>query len=486
MLMTFIVLYLLASVAIGLLAARKVHNTADYAVAGRSLPLAVVIATTFATWFGSETVLGVSARFVDGGLGAVVEDPFGASMCLVLVGLFFAYRLYQKNLITLGDYYRQRYGKGIEVVCSLIIILSYLGWVAAQITALGLVFNLLTQGAVSLPVGMVIGTSIVLVYTLFGGMWSVALTDFVQMIVIAVGLIAIAWFAADLAGGAGKVIEYAATEGKFQFFPTSGEPKDWLFFFAAAITMMLGSIPQQDVFQRVMSSKDAKTAQRGPVIGGILYFLFALIPMFVVTSAVLIMPDAVPALLKDDPQKILPTLVMEKMPVILQVAFFGALLSAIMSTASATLLAPSTTFVENILRNLKPGMSDAATLKAMRISVLVFTVCVLAYAITMEGTSIYELVSGAYQVPLVGAFIPLVFGLYWKRATTQGAFAAVVLGLGTWLLFIAIPAWGEAFPQQLAGVLAALAGMLAGSLLPQWVADHKGHVHHFEGSGAKP
>jgi SSS family solute:Na+ symporter len=486
MLMTFIVLYLLASVAIGLLAARKVHNTADYAVAGRSLPLAVVIATTFATWFGSETVLGVSARFVDGGLGAVVEDPFGASMCLVLVGLFFAYRLYQKNLITLGDYYRQRYGKGIEVVCSLIIILSYLGWVAAQITALGLVFNLLTQGAVSLPVGMVIGTSIVLVYTLFGGMWSVALTDFVQMIVIAVGLIAIAWFAADLAGGAGKVIEYAATEGKFQFFPTSGEPKDWLFFFAAAITMMLGSIPQQDVFQRVMSSKDAKTAQRGPVIGGILYFLFALIPMFVVTSAVLIMPDAVPALLKDDPQKILPTLVMEKMPVILQVAFFGALLSAIMSTASATLLAPSTTFVENILRNLKPGMSDAATLKAMRISVLVFTVCVLAYAITMEGTSIYELVSGAYQVPLVGAFIPLAFGLYWKRATTQGAFAAVVLGLGTWLLFIAIPAWGEAFPQQLAGVLAALAGMLAGSLLPQWVADHKGHVHHFEGSGAKP
>ena len=104
MLIAFVVLYLLASVAIGLLAARRVHNTADYAVAGRSLPLAVVIATTFATWFGSETVLGVSARFVSGGFGAVVEDPFGASMCLVLVGLFFAYKLYQKNLITLGDY----------------------------------------------------------------------------------------------------------------------------------------------------------------------------------------------------------------------------------------------------------------------------------------------------------------------------------------------------------------------------------------------
>jgi len=483
MLITFVALYLLASVAIGLYAAKRVTNTADYAVAGRSLALPVVIATTFATWFGSETVLGVSARFVSGGLGAVVEDPFGASLCLVFVGLFFAYKLYRKNLITLGDYYRQRYGRSIELLCSIMIIASYLGWVAAQITALGLVFNLLSDGAISIPLGMVIGTSVVLVYTLFGGMWSVALTDFVQMIVIALGLIAIAWFAADLAGGAGKVINYAATEGKFRFFPTGGA-KDWIFFFAAAITMMLGSIPQQDVFQRVMSSNSAGTAVRGPIIGGTLYFLFALIPMFVVTAAVLVMGEEATALLKDDPQKVLPTLVLKHMPPLLQVAFYGALLSAIMSTASATLLAPSTTFVENILRNMKPGMSDAATLKAMRITVLVVTAVVLAYAIAMQGTSIYELVSGAYQVPLVGAFVPLVFGLYWSRATTQGALASVVLGLGTWLAFVATPALAEAFPQQLAGLLAALAGMIAGSLLPQRLADHKGHAHHFKGSTA--
>ncbi|HRW72458.1 sodium:solute symporter family protein [Ottowia sp.] len=483
MLVSFIVLYLLGSIAIGLMAARRVHNTADYAVAGRNLPLPVIIATTFATWFGSETVLGVSAQFVREGLGGVVEDPFGASMCLVLVGLFFAYRLYKRNLITIGDYYRQRFGRTIEVVCSLIILFSYLGWVAAQITALGLVFNLLSDGAITVTWGMVIGTAVVLVYTLFGGMWSVALTDFVQMIVIGVGLVAIAWFAADMAGGAGKVIDFAASQGKFQFFPTSGSTKDWIFFFAAGITMMLGSIPQQDVFQRVMSSDSAETARRGPVIGGLLYLAFAFIPMFVVTAAVLVMPET-PALLKDDPQKILPTLVMAHMPVLLQVAFFGALLSAIMSTASATLLAPSTTFVENILRNLHPGMSDAQTLKAMRISVLVFTGCVLTYAITMKGSSIYDLVSGAYQVPLVGAFVPLVFGLYWHRATTQGALLAVVLGIGVWLLFAGSPMLHEAFPQQLAGLLAALIGMFAGSLAPQWVADHKGHVHHFEGSAA--
>jgi Na+/proline symporter len=220
------------------------------------------------------------------------------------------------------------------------------------------------------------------------------------------------------------------------------------------------------------------------VIGGTLYFLFALIPMFVVTAAVLVMGPEAQELLKDDPQKVLPNLVLQHMPVLLQVAFFGALLSAIMSTASATLLAPSTAFVENILRNIRPGMSDKATLKAMRVCVLILAAAVLAYAIAMEGTSIYELVSGAYQVPLVGAFVPLVFGLYWTRATTQGALASVVLGLGTWIVFIATPALSEAFPQQLAGLLAALAGMIVGSLMPQGVKDNKGRVHHFEGSTA--
>ena len=479
MLISFIVLYLVVSIAIGLYAATRVKNTADYAVAGRSLPLAVVIATTFATWFGSETVLGAPAQFVKEGLHGTVEDPFGAGLCLVLVGLFFARKLYLRNIITIGDYYRQRYGRVVEVLCSLIIIFSYLGWVGAQITALGLVFNLLSQGAVSLTMGMVIGTLVVLVYTLYGGMWSVALTDFVQMIVIAAGLLAIAWYAGNMAGGADKVVAYAASEGKFNFLPTGGL-KEWVFFFAAGITMMLGSIPQQDVFQRVMSSRDVKTAQRGPVIGGLLYIGFAFVPMFIVMAALMVMPET-PALLADDPQKVLPTLVMGHMPVLLQVAFFGALLSAIMSTASATLLAPATTFVENILRNLRPGMSDAETLKAMRISVLVFTLCVLTYSITMEGSSIYELVSGAYQVPLVGAFVPLAFGVYWRRATTQGALLAVVMGIGVWVLFVASPMLNQAFPQQLAGVLAAIAGMVFGSLAPQWLPNHKGYVHHYEG-----
>ena len=134
------------------------------------------------------------------------------------------------------------------------------------------------------------------------------------------------------------------------------------------------------------------------------------------------------------------------------------------------------------MRNIKPGMSDAATLKAMRVSVLVFTASVLTYAITMQGTSIYELVSGAYQITLVGAFVPLVFGLYWKRASTQGAVLSILMGVVTWLLFIKVAPWSEAFPAQLAGLLAALVGMFLGSLLPQVMGNRKGHVHHYVSS----
>ena len=469
MLLTLVFLYLAVTIAIGLLAARRVKNTADYAVAGRRLPLVMIVTTTFATWFGSETVLGIPAKFVEGGLNGVIEDPFGAGTCLILVGLFFAAKLYRMNLLTLSDYYRERYGRVVEVVCALIILISYLGWVSAQVTALGLVFHLLSQGTISIPVGMALGIATILAYTLAGGMWSVAVTDFMQMLILVAGLAALVFYAAGLAGGADRVFELATSRDLFRFWP---EPRlhDVIFFFAGAITMMLGSIPQQDVFQRVMSANSESAAVRGPVIGGSFYILFAFVPMFLVTSALIIMPAEATALLKEDPQKILPTLVLQHMPFFMQVLFFGALISAVMSTASATLLAPSVTFTENIWRNFRPRTSDRQELRTMRITVLILAGCVLAYSIRMEGTPIYELVSGAYQVPLVGAFVPLVCGLYWKRATTQGAIAAIGFGIGVWLVVMNTPA-GAVFPAQLAGVLAAALAMVAGSLGPQLIAN---------------
>ena len=203
--------------------------------------------------------------------------------------------------------------------------------------------------------------------------------------------------------------------------------------------------------------------------------------MFIVVSALIIMPTEAKQLIAEDPQQVIPTLVIDKMPFVMQVIFFGALLSALKSTASATLLAPSVTFVENIWRQFFPRVSDKQELRTMRIAVLLFSVCVCAYAIALQGTSIYEMVSSAYQVTLVGAFVPLLFGLYWKRATTQGAIFAIVLGVLTWILFLMTPA-GEQFPAQLAGLLAGIVGMLVGSLGPQAIRDMHGSHHRLAGA----
>ncbi|MGA0609835.1 sodium:solute symporter family protein [Caldimonas sp. KR1-144] len=477
-LIAFVVIYLVGTLAIGVWAGTRIKNTTDFAIAGRRLPLIMVVTTTFATWFGAETVMGIPARFVQGGLNAIVEDPFGAGTCLVLVGLFFATKLYKQNLLTIGDFYRQRYGKGVEVFCSGAIILSYLGWVAAQITALGLVFTVLTDGAMSETTGMIVGTLAVLIYVVIGGFLAVAWTDFIQMIVLVVGLSVIAIFAADVAGGADKVFAMAAQKELWNFLPAPTFT-DMAFFVGAGLTMMLGSIPQQDVFQRVMSAKDADTARNGAVIGGVSYILFAFVPMFVVAAAVVSMGDSAMELAKNDYQRLLPTFVMTKMPLVMQILFFGALLSAIKSTSSATLLAPSTSFVENILKNLRPHMSDRQSLVAMRVTIVVFATLVLLYAIAMRGTSIYDLVSSAYQVTLVGAFVPLVMGLYWKRSTTQGAIVSIAAGVLTWLVFFPqISSLGEGFPGQLAGLIAGFVGMIAGSLAPQVMRNRQEATHH--------
>lgn len=480
MLVWFVILYLLVSILIGVYAATRVRNSRDYVVAGRSLPIYIVTATVFATWFGSETVLGISSTFLQEGMKGIVADPFGSSLCLILVGLFFARPLYRMRLLTIGDYYKRRYNHVVEVSTSICIILSYLGWVSAQMTALGLVFNILSGGQIDTQTGIIVGAAIVLLYTLFGGMWSVALTDFFQMTIIIVGLGYIAWVVGNMAGGAGVVVQHMADHGKFNLLPEANA-RDIVAFIAAWTTMMFGSIPQQDVFQRVMSAKDEKTAMRGSVLGGSLYFLFAFVPIFIAYSAFLLMPDMVTKFLDSDAQQILPNLILEHTPLLAQVMFFGALLSAIMSTASGTILAPSATFTENILKVFVKFKSDRHQLWTMRAVVVAFTAGIVVFALNSQ-LSIYAMVENAYQVTLVAAFVPLAAGVYWRPATTQGAYLAMILGIVTWLgLSYADPEGLGFWPPQFAGLLMSIAGMLIGSLSPIQLV-HRGHhpPHHHE------
>jgi solute:Na+ symporter, SSS family len=462
-LVAFVVLYLLVTIGIGLWAAMRVRNAKDYLVAGRSLPFYMTTATVFATWFGAETVLSVSATFARDGLGGIVADPFGASFCLFFVAIFFARAFYRMDLLTIGDFFRKRYNKPVEVATSVAITASYLGWTSAQLTALGLVFSVLSDGAIDLNTGILIGAAIVLGYTLWGGMWSVAMTDLFQSVVILVGLVAIAWLVSDMAGGAGKVIAAAADAGKFEFWPKGGA-KEWLAFLAAWMTLAIGSIPQQDVFQRVTSAKNEKTAVRATLAGGAIYFCFAFVPIFIAYSALVVDPSLGKLFEAEDGreiQRILPNLILERTPLWAQVLFFGALLSAILSTASGALIAPTALATENIVRPFLRNMSDREFLLLLRVVLVTFTLAALLFALNSKST-MYEMVQNAYKVTLVSCVVPLAAGIFWKRANVPGAVLSVLFGLGTWIAaeFIAPEA---TLPPQLAGLAASLFGMVMGS-----------------------
>jgi solute:Na+ symporter, SSS family len=470
-LITFVVVYLLVTIGIGLLAARRVKSSKDYLVAGRSLPLYMNVATVFATWFGAETVLSVSATFAKDGLSGVPGDPFGATVCLVLAALVFARLFYRMNLLTIGDFYKERYGKSVEVLTSVAITLSYLGWTSAQMTALGLVIHVLSGGAIDLNTAILVGAGVVLIYTIFGGMWSVAFTDLFQTVIILIGLTLVAVLVGDLAGGPAKVISQAAAEGKFDFFPSDGA--GWWAMAGAFFAFAFGSIPQQDVFQRMTSAKDEKTAVRGTVIGGLVYFAFAFVPIFIAYAALVADPSLKELFASEDAraiQRVLPDLILNKMPLWAQVMFFGALLSAILSTASGALLAPTAIFTENVLRPFVPHMGDRQFLLTLRVILVTFSAGALLFALNSKST-MYEMVQNAYNVTLAGAFVPLVAGAYWKRATTQGALLSIILGIGCWLGASNV-APEAMVPPNLIGLFASVIGMVMGSLAPQLIARH--------------
>ncbi|MCE7864676.1 MAG: sodium:solute symporter [Bacteroidetes bacterium CHB5] len=452
MLLASIVLYLLLTVLIGYWASRKVTTSGDFMLAGRSLPLFLSSSALFATWFGSETIFGASSEFLKGGLYAVIEDPFGAALCLVLFGLFFARKMYNMNLLTLGDFFKVRFGKRIELVAGVFIVPSYVGYIAAQLVAMGLILSVVTGMAVWQ--GVIASAVVVTFYTYIGGMWAISITDFVQSVIIIVGLLVVAILLSDKAGGVGTVLNNAQP-GTFRFFPQASgtEIITWI---AAWSVLGLGSIPSQDVFQRVMSSNSVNTAVRSCFIAAGLYLTVALLPLFIS----LCVRHLYPEFTQGDTQLALPGMVLAHANMPVQILFFGSLLSAIMSTTSSAILAPAAIFSENLVKPLvRHRFTDKHFLAITRFAVLGFAV--IATVVACLRTNIYELVGESSILSLVSLFAPMLLGLYWKRASAAGALLAMVTGMVTWLIAkqMELP-WPELVPALVASMISMIAGSL--------------------------
>ncbi|MBL7872686.1 MAG: sodium:solute symporter family protein [Cyclobacteriaceae bacterium] len=452
MLLLSVILYLVLTVAIGYWSSRKVKTSGDFMLAGRSLPLLLSSSALFATWFGSETVFGASSQFLKGGLYSVIEDPFGAALCLVLFGFFFARKLYSMNLLTLGDFFKVRFGRRTELVASVFLAPPYLGYIAAQLVAMGLILNVVA--GLEVWQGIIISAFVVTFYTYVGGMWAISITDFIQSIFIISGLLVLAFTLAREAGGVGIILS-EVEPGTFQFFPKA-DFKEIVIYIAAWSVLGLGSIPSQDVFQRVMSSNSVNTAVRSCFIAAGLYLTVAMVPLFISLCIRHLYPD----LIIGDAQLALPNVVLTHATLPIQILFFGSLLSAIMSTTSSAILAPASIFSENLVKPLSGDrFTDRQLLVITRFSVLGFST--LATVMACMRSNIYELVRESSVLSLVSLFAPLVLGLYWKRATGKGALLSMVLGILTWVMARQLDlSWPSLVPAVLVSILAMVGGSL--------------------------
>ena len=427
-------------------------------LAGRSLPLSLSSAALFAIWFGSETVFGASSEFLKGGLYSVIEDPFGGALCLTLFGLFFARKLYSMKLLTLGDFFDQRYGKRTELVASFFLAPPYIGYIAAQLVAMGLILNIITR----LPTwqGVLLAASVVTFYTFIGGMWAISITDFFQSIVIILGLVTLAVILSQKAGGVVNVISEVPV-GTFRFLPEP-EFKEIMLYISAWSVLGLGSLPSQDVFQRVMSSGSVTIAVRSCFIAAALYLSVAMLPLFISLCVKHLYPDFV----QGDAQLALPQMVLSHTGIFVQVLFFGSLLSAIMSTTSSAILAPAVILSENFIRPLaKDRFDDKKLLLITRLCVLGFATFATVMAILRS--NIYHLVGESSILSLVSLFAPLTMGLYWKKANSAGALLSMVCGIVAWIIF---EFYETGWPSLLPATIISFVAMIFGSL---WAKKQK-------------
>ena len=461
MLLLFISLYLLLNIGVGAWAARRVKTAQDYVLAGRRLPLALAASVTFATWFGSETIMGAPAKFVDGGIPAIIEEPFGSALCLFLVGLLFARPLYRLNITTFSDYFRIRFGRSAELLSALIMIPSYFSWIAAQLIAIGIVLNVVT--GIDQTVGIVLSATIVMIYTLLGGMWSISITDFLHNAVIIVALLAVSIPLWQEIGGWEAIQARTASRPNGADFWRFGP--EWTFdgvteYVAAWITIGLGSLPQQDIFQRVMSAKSERVAVKASYIASGLYLTVAALPLFIGLAAQFLHPD-LPMGSDQDRQLLIPNMVMRHGSLFWQILFFGAVTSAILSVSSGAILAPAAVFGENVVKFFHPDLSDRALLLTIRLSVIAITI-ICVFLCTARTVSIFDLVGESSAFSLVSLFVPLLAGIYWKPANLAGCLGSMGIGLAVWL----ICSWLDThFPPMLWGLIASTGAMMAGSLI---------------------
>ena len=460
--------YLVLMLGIGLYASRRVKNSTDFIVAGRRLSLLLCTGTLAATWFGGGICIGAASAAYSGGFLGVIADPFGAALCLFLAGLFYVRIMRRMGLMTIASFFTSRFNRHAGLLASLCTIPAYVGWVGSLMLAFGRILQALT--GLDPETGIYIAAAIVLIYTFAGGMWAVTLTDFIQVIILILGLVFLTPLLLHDMGG-WSALRAQIPDERFYLYPHDASSSTWLAYARDWLVIGLGNLAGQDLLQRSLASRDEKVAYRSAYLAGLLYLTIGLLPVLLGIAGALILPNLA------TPDLIMMELALKYLPSWSLMIFIGALVSALLSSADSALLAPASVIGWDILRYFKPTASEKQTLLITRIAILVLGLLSLFFA--FNATSVYDLMINSWSILLASLFVPLTAGIWWPRTNAPGALAAIVVGIVVWqILLVAAPNW----PADLAAVPFSALALIIVSLLsgkhhaPKMLVDSKGQV----------
>jgi SSS family transporter len=439
-------IYLVAMLIIGIWASKRTGTTDNFIVAGRKMPLWIASATLAATWFGGGTILGAAGAAYEDGLLGVIPDPFGASLVFFLVGFFFVRMFRRLRLYTVIDFFENRYGKTAATIAAAGLIISNIGWTAGLLVAFGLVFQSLT--GIPMEVGILAGAIVVFVYTVAGGLWAVALTDLVQIILVAIGLIMLLVVVLIDVGGWGAIAPRLPA-GTFRIIPAVNTWEVWLNYLRAWLIFGLADMMAQTLLQRAFAARSEQVAQNSFYLAGASYLALGMVPAMLGIIAGATMPGIV------ETESVIPELALAHLHPIAIAIFVGALIAAVMSSADSALLASASIFSINILPLVKRAPDDRAKLLATRIAVPVFGS--IAVFVALEVQAVYDLIQDANIVILAVVIAPFILGIWWKKANRTGALAAMAVGFLTWLGTLL---FAPALPGDMLGLITCMITMV--------------------------
>jgi SSS family transporter len=459
LILTGVGIYMAIIIAVGFFASRKSHSLTDFMVAGRNMPLWLCSISVFATWFGGAPMMGAVIAAYDGDTLLMIGEPFSSGIALLLTGLFFA-KLYRRTRrLTWPEFFEARFGKVAGALGSIADIGAHVVWLGGMLLTFGVLFESLV-GA-DMVVGIFGGLLVIIVYTMVGGMWAVALTDFVQMLVIVAGMFVLLYFVLDDAGGWMNVVTQLP-ENSFRPIPLEHTFGNWIEHIHVLLALGVAGIASSTIIQRALSARTESVAQTSFLLAGFGYLTIGLIPLMLGFTAFVTMPGL------EDSNSVLTALALKHLHPVFVAVFVGAILSAVLSTSDSILLSVSSVVSTNLLPLVSNEPSEKLRLLVAR---LTMPVCgLIATYFALSSNSIVQVILDSTAPLLAAIIVPFVLCFWWEKANRFGALAGIFGGLITWLGAATI---GTGFPPDLIGFVVSAIAMTVVTLLTQKIDPPK-------------